>query len=201
MTPLAPLLPASSRRLYSALHADGDMKLHLDQIDEAPKHLSYEEEVADLNARLDTGAHEYRFADPVHAELDYYRAGDDVVVEGDVHAAAVATCARCAEEFRLPVDVPIRAVLAPRPAAPEDDDVELSAEDMGLGFFDGDEIDVSDLVTEHTLLALPTRPLCSEGCRGLCARCGANLNTGPCRCAGDGVDSPFAVLRTRPRES
>jgi uncharacterized protein len=201
MTAAAPLSPPSPRRLYSAFPADVGMKLHLDQITEEPKHLSYDEGVADLNARLETGAHEYRFADPVHAELDYYRAGDDVVFEGDVQATASCTCARCAEEFRLPLDVPIRAVLAPRPPVADEEEVELSAEDLGLGFFDGDEIDVSDLVTEHTLLALPTRPLCSEGCRGLCARCGANLNAGPCRCAGDGVDSPFAVLRTRPRGS
>jgi uncharacterized protein len=176
------------------------MKLHVDRIEESPKRLEYEERVEDLNARLAGGAPDYRFAAPLHVALDYYRAADDVVFDGGIRGAAIATCARCAEEFRLPLDVPVRAVLAPRlpDAAPTGEVVE---EDLGLGTFAGDEIDVADLVDEHVILALPTRPLCTEGCRGLCPQCGANLNAGSCGCAASRDASPFAVLRTLERKS
>ena len=67
---------------------------------------------------------------------------------------------------------------------------------IGLASYDGDEIDLAPLVDEQTLLALPTRPLCSEDCRGLCPRCGANLNAGPCDCPAPAADGRLAVLQT-----
>ena len=50
------------------------------------------------------------------------------------------------------------------------------------------------------MLALPTRPLCAEECRGLCPRCGANLNAGPCGCPAGMTDGRLAVLQTLLRE-
>jgi len=56
------------------------------------------------------------------------------------------------------------------------------------------EVDLTPLVHEQTMLALPTRPLCRETCRGLCSRCGANLNAGPCDCQEVPADGRLAVL-------
>ena len=50
------------------------------------------------------------------------------------------------------------------------------------------------------MLALPTRPLCGEECRGLCPRCGANLNAGPCGCPASVTGGRLAVLQTLLRE-
>ena len=55
-----------------------------------------------------------------------------------------------------------------------------------LTWYEGEEIDVSPMLRERMLLALPTLPLCREGCRGLCAQCGRDLNAGPCDCARGG---------------
>ena len=55
--------------------------------------------------------------------------------------------------------------------------------DDHLIWYEGEEIDLSPLLRERLLLALPTLPLCRDDCRGLCARCGADLNAGPCGCA------------------
>ena len=58
-------------------------------------------------------------------------------------------------------------------------------------------IDLVPLVEQALLLELPLVPLCDDDCRGLCPRCGANLNEGPCQC-GDGPtgeDNPFAALK------
>jgi uncharacterized protein len=46
------------------------------------------------------------------------------------------------------------------------------------------------------MLALPTRPLCAEDCRGLCDSCGANLNREACDCADTGGDPRMAIFRT-----
>jgi len=44
------------------------------------------------------------------------------------------------------------------------------------------ELDLRETVREELLLAVPQFVECREGCRGLCPRCGANLNAGPCGC-------------------
>ena len=55
---------------------------------------------------------------------------------------------------------------------------------------------MTPLVYEEAILALPTRPLCAEDCRGLCPRCGANLNQGACGCPAAPPDPRLAVLHT-----
>ena len=58
-------------------------------------------------------------------------------------------------------------------------------------------IDLVPLVEQALLLELPLVPLCDDDCRGLCPRCGANLNEGPCQCDDGpvGEDNPFAALK------
>lgn len=47
------------------------------------------------------------------------------------------------------------------------------------------ELELGDAVREALILAIPEFPLCRDDCRGLCARCGADLNQGACRCHPD----------------
>src|SRR6185369_12071499 len=103
-------------------------------------------------------------------------------------------CARCLEDYTFPLEREFRVVLTPRAAA--GGDAQLSADDMALSTYDGQEIDVTPLVYEEAILALPTRPLCAEDCRGLCPRCGANLNQGACGCPAAPPDPRLSVLHT-----
>ena len=57
----------------------------------------------------------------------------------------------------------------------------------------GTEVDAQDVLTTCFILDMETRFLCREDCKGLCARCGRNLNLGPCGC-GKEIDPRFAVL-------
>lgn len=169
------------------------MRVPVEQIEAAPKSLAYAEDVGALNQRLEAGPHDVRVRDPLAVDLAYYRAGLDVVFEGTVAAPTEAVCARCAEPFDYPLATKFRIVLTPRVAL-DQESKELTCDDLGYGAYDGDEIDVTALVHEHAILALPTRLLCSEGCRGLCGQCGANLNLGACGCAGTTDRPRLAVL-------
>jgi uncharacterized protein len=171
------------------------MRIPVDQVEETPKHLRYVEEVGDLNVRLASGSCDFQVPGRLDVDLEYYRAGLDVYFDGTVRGDVRGTCARCAEDFSFPLDAPVRAVLAPRAIAPAAS-AELDEDDLGLSFYEGDEIDVTALVHEHAILALPTRALCAETCRGLCPRCGANLNVSACGCAAQAAAGPFAGLRT-----
>ena len=169
------------------------MRIPVEQIQAAPKAIAYVEEGAALDQRLAGGAHDVRVPEGLAVDVAYYRAGLDVVFEGRLRGTIEATCARCAEPFPHPLETRFRVVLTPRAAASEDDG-ELSCEDLGFGFYEGDEIDLTALVQEHAILALPTRPLCRDDCRGLCARCGTNLNLATCGCDTQAERPRLAVL-------
>ena len=157
------------------------MKLTLDQIKASPTPLCYHEAPDSLNARLgagSTGGDDFRFPHGLDADLEHYRAGLDVVFAGRVVGSAEGTCARCLEDYGVPISQDLQVVLVPRASAGEGE----GDDDLGLGFFDGEEIDVTGLVVEHAILGLPTVPLCSEDCRGLCQQCGTNQNLRPCTC-------------------
>jgi uncharacterized protein len=172
------------------------MKVSLDQIKASATPLAYHEDASGIDARLHEGAHggsdDFRFPQGLDVDLEHYRAGLDVVFDGRLRGPAEGTCARCLEPYPFGFDEPFRVLLAPRSTGDGDE----GDDDRGLGFFEGDEIDVTALVVEHAMLALPTVPLCAETCRGLCPQCGTNRNSRPCSCETDQSPNPrgFAAL-------
>lgn len=175
------------------------MKILVDSITEDRRELTFAEGAEDLNARFRQGTHDWEADTALDVDLSHYRAGDDLVFTGRIRGRLRGTCARCAEDFLCPLDAPFDLVLTPRlPQAAEDG--ALSADDVALGFYEGEEVDLGPLVCEQTLLALPTRPLCREDCRGLCPQCGANLNSNPCTCVTATSAPRLGALRTLLRE-
>lgn len=173
------------------------MKIAIDDIKASPKKLAYMEEVDELNARLACGVQDYHLERGLGVELEYYRAGLDVFFHGSLRGEVHGSCARCLEDYRFDLNQGFRLVLTPRAA--EVGGAELTADDLALSTFEGDEIDVTPLVYEQAILALPTRPLCTDACRGLCPRCGANLNQSACGCPAAPPDPRLAVLHSLAR--
>ena len=172
------------------------VKLRVDDITADAKQISFFEPEGDINRALGLGPiREYRLEGPVSVALTYYRAGTELFFRGEFTAATVGTCARCAEEFVAPSGRPFRYVLAPRSIG-DDVNAGLRAEDLEFSLYDGEEVDLTPLIREQMILALPTRPLCQEDCRGLCPRCGANLNEGDCGCNLETGDARLSVLRS-----
>ena len=172
------------------------MKIKVDNIAAEAKELSFLEPEAEVNRALSEGAQkEWHFKAPIEVKVSYYRAGTELFFEGRLEAPTGALCARCAEEFESRTERPFRFILTPRSIAAEAD-AESDPTEGDYAVYDGDEVDLSPLIREELLLALPTRPLCREECRGLCPRCGTNLNQGECRCPEPAGDPRLAVLRT-----
>ncbi len=171
------------------------MILRIDEITAEAREVSFLQSEEEVNRRLTQGpVHEFRAGGPIAVDLSYYRAGMELFFEGRLSAPMVASCARCAEEFSAPSARPFRFVLAPRAAA-DDDDGRVRTEDLEFSLYDGDQIDVAPLVAEQLILALPSRALCREDCRGLCPHCGINLNLHKCQCEPPARDPRLAVLR------
>jgi len=73
--------------------------------------------------------------------------------------------------------------------------VELNAQDLDLSIFDGEAIDIDELVTEELLLAVPDHVLCSENCKGICPVCGVDRNSVTCDCQTAEIDPRWAGLK------
>jgi uncharacterized protein len=172
------------------------MKIALDDIKASPKQLSYTEDVEELNARLGRPVQDYRVMRGLQVDVEYYRAGLELFFTGTLHGEVHGSCARCLEDYAFPFERPFAFVLMPRASGLVSHGRErpgLSADDMELSQYEGDEVDLTPLVHEQMILALPTRPLCGEGCRGLCSQCGVDLNTETCGCTAP-RDPRLAVL-------
>lgn len=106
----------------------------------------------------------------------------DAVVEADM----TVRCDRCTAEFPKSISIPVSVTLKADPDEDEDDYDELFP-------LDGNDVDVSDVLETCFILDMDQKFLCSEDCKGLCERCGRNLNDGPCGCA-KSIDPRMAVL-------
>lgn len=146
---------------------------------------------------------ELRLREPVgvHLQASMGAAGQ-ILVRGGVKTTVGAECRRCLTPLELPVDVELLFVLVPAggdlagsgEGAPMDE--ALHPYDSGAR-----ELDLGSLVREELVLSVPAWPVCRPDCRGLCPRCGADLNESVCTCAREESDPRWAALRAlRPEE-
>jgi len=171
------------------------VKLSIYDIGEVAKELAYDDSTASLNDVLVHGeVCDYSFSAPAAVRIAYYRAGQELFLHGHIAGSVVGQCARCAEEYDFVLEKDFSVVLVPKRELKAE--AGLEEEDLDLSFYEGEQIDLSPLVQEQIILALPTRPLCRESCKGLCPQCGANLNVQICTCTAAVDDPRLAVLRT-----
>jgi DUF177 domain-containing protein len=172
------------------------MKLRVEEITAEAKEIGFLEPEDEVNKILDAGpVRDYHVEGPISVTVSYYRAGMEVFVEGDLSARTRSMCARCAEEFVAPRMRSFRYVMVPRVLDGRADGGDPADEDIEYSYYEGEEIDLSPSIREQLILALPTRALCRDDCRGLCPRCGMNLNYGACGCEERQADLRLAVFR------
>jgi uncharacterized metal-binding protein YceD (DUF177 family) len=126
---------------------------------------------------------------PLEVRLEAQQAGPDVVVRGEVRGSFGLECRRCLEPVTVEVDEELGRLY--RSGAEE---VEEESEDV-LPLPERSELDLSEPVREQVLLAVPRYAYCRKECKGLCPRCGANLNETTCECTVDEEDERWAPLR------
>ncbi len=113
--------------------------------------------------------------------------GGYLLLTADVDVAAEGICSRCGEGFDFSHSFRIERPVARKLVADENDEYILTDED---GF-----IDLSAVFDDELLLELPTKLLCRESCKGLCPKCGKNLNKGSCNCPTKEIDPRLEVLK------
>jgi uncharacterized protein len=132
---------------------------------------------------------------PVTLGFDIYKDNDHFRLVGRVQTTLELPCSRCVEPFDWPIDAAFDLRYQPQPAPAGGDEREIAEDDLTTAFYEGDTIDLGQLMREQFYLSLPMKPLCRDDCRGLCPMCGANLNKAQCDCRRDWDDPRFAVLK------
>ena len=129
----------------------------------------------------------YPVSEPVLASGTVRNTAGVLVMTGSIHTTIHGVCDRCASEFDEYVEFPLNVVLVTELASEEN-------EDEWVFPLEGDSADLEDIVRTVFVLNLDPKLLCKPDCKGLCCKCGADLNRGPCNCRKE-LDPRFAALR------
>lgn len=137
---------------------------------------------------------------PVEAVLYLEKQDKRVLLEGTLKVSLLLECDRCLESFEFPVESNFRVdleltdkdMLSEHPIAEH----ACSSNEMDVMFLDEPVVDVFYVLQQQAFLALPEKKLCDVDCRGICPKCGTNLNKETCRCSKISESSPFAILGT-----
>lgn len=138
----------------------------------------------------------FRVIEPVRLSFDVLKDGTHYRLVGRVAGRLWLDCSRCLEAFEFPVDAAFDLLYVPHTeneAAGEEREVE--EDDLGTSYYQDERIDLGQLLREQFYLAVPMKPLCRDACRGLCPRCGTNLNADTCGCTETWTDPRLEGLR------
>lgn len=119
---------------------------------------------------------------------------DNIFFEGNLETVLETQCCRCLEEAYMPLKTEFSHTLMPE-AGTSKEKIELKAEDLEVGYYSGEVIDLLPIILEQILLQAPMKILCNESCKGLCSHCGINLNVASCDCRSGFIDGRLSVLK------
>jgi uncharacterized protein len=133
-------------------------------------------------------------ASPVITRLSLNKVGREIIIAGSLKVDIELQCSRCLKDFRQSLDIPVNVVYHPVEDAARERHA-LKDDEMDMGFYRGDELDLQELLKEQILLDTQMKPLCTEQCKGICPKCGKDLNFGQCNCSQKETDPRLEVLK------
>ncbi|MDZ4806600.1 MAG: DUF177 domain-containing protein [Candidatus Eisenbacteria bacterium] len=119
--------------------------------------------------------------------------GETVTIRGHGETRVNETCSRCTQTFIQPLQVDI-LVFCDRRGSDSVVDARQLEQEGEVVYHDGVSVDLTNPIREAIILAEPMNPVCREDCKGLCAGCGADLNTESCRCGEPEPDPRWTAL-------
>ena len=127
---------------------------------------------------------EHLITRPVQIEGSVTNHAGALVLEGKASSLLDLVCDRCGKRYSREKVVELNCLLATELEDEENDEIYL---------LEGNEVDLDEVAGTAFILDMDTKNLCSDNCKGLCAKCGADLNNGPCGCRPE-VDPRLAAL-------
>ena len=141
----------------------------------------------ELELDLNSADTDICFKTPISLKGTLLNIGGSLELAVTVHAVLECTCDRCLESFEKTIECSFEEVL-------KKEDFNNQHENPDAIYFQGNSVELDEIVLNNIILSLPIKNLCSEDCKGLCANCGHNLNQGECSCDTRATDPRFDAL-------
>lgn len=125
------------------------------------------------------------FSKPIVLDCSLQLKDGIVSLDGTIDTELELTCFRCLEKFKYRLQLELHEKFTNN----------IDNEDESIIFIDSDKIDITDVVKNNIIMALPLNRLCKENCKGLCQVCGTNLNLSKCTCEVVDIDPRLAKLQ------
>ena len=119
----------------------------------------------------------------------------EIRVDGHIAVRMEADCDRCLDPAPCPIDADFELYYRPVSEGFGEEKA-IDSGEAEMGFYDGDGIELQDVLREYVLLALPMQRLCREDCKGLCPVCGLSQNQSECQCRTAAIDDRWAALKS-----
>lgn len=150
----------------------------------AKRHYDVEEQVSRLEPDV-------RGVSPLRGTVALLHSVQGVLCTGTLRCRVELSCGRCLDTLERDIVLQLEEEFS----LPSPDATEHRVEDPVLVISEQNILDISEVVRQNLMLALPTHPLCRPDCRGLCLNCGENLNQDECACPPASVDPRWSMLR------
>ena len=121
-------------------------------------------------------------ADLVEEHHGKHKVIQDIRVQGRLATSLELSCARCLEPIVQEVRREFDLLYRPQGADAGRDEMSVTDAEAEISYYEGEGVQLEDVVREQVLLAVPLKVTCKESCKGLCPHCGKNLNEGKCNC-------------------
>lgn len=169
------------------------MRYNVSQLLKSPtgtsRHYKIHEDISDLDPAVSP-------LSTLDGELSMIRTLDGVLVSGELYTSVELACGRCLDLFAMPVRFTVEEEFKPSIDILTGAKIPLTDADEPETRIDVHHIlDLSEVVRQNLLLALPMYPICRSKCKGLCPNCGQNWNEGSCDCTLEEIDPRLAVLK------
>lgn len=136
--------------------------------------------------KLDISDTEPSVAAPITVSGEIVNRADVLLFSMTVEGERNLCCDRCAKEFSRITSVPFESCIV--------DHLDNEDEEDDFIVCEGDELDISELAVSVFILGFESKKLCHEDCKGLCQKCGANLNEQACNCKDESIDPRLEIL-------
>ena len=133
----------------------------------------------------------------IQGDITVAREYKNIRITGRITAPLALCCSRCLADYTSFVDTSFTLFFRKETAvaASTEDELELGEMDLMSATYSGDDIDLTHEIEEQVAMEIPSKPLCSEECKGLCHECGIDLNTSSCSCSKEPVRLAFNALK------
>ena len=119
----------------------------------------------------------------------------DIRLTGDLATSLELPCARCLDPVVQDVKRTFDLLYRPLGVDAGHEEISVTVAEAEIGYYQGEGLQLEDVLREQVLLSVPLKVLCRADCQGLCPSCGKNRNSEPCSCSQPVQDPRWAALK------